>query len=93
MKQEAKKVIVSPQMIEDAYNCLKLMGIPVFKAEAEAEAECSNMLKLNLVDAVASEDLTCLAFGCNSLIKGVRQRQEKIVHIDREKVLSGLKMS
>lgn len=58
-------------MIEDTYNCLKLMGIPVYKAVAEAEAECSNMLKLNVVDVVASDDLTCLAFGCNSLIKGV----------------------
>lgn len=59
-------------MIEDAYTCLKLMGIPVYKAVAEAEAECSNMLKQKIVDAVASEDLTCLAFGCISLLKGVR---------------------
>lgn len=33
-------------MTEDAIKVLELMGIPVFKAISEAEAECVNLLKL-----------------------------------------------
>lgn len=40
------------------------MGIPVFKAVSEAEAECVNLLKKGIVDAVGSDDMDCLTFGC-----------------------------
>jgi 5'-3' exonuclease len=48
------------------------MGIPVFKAVSEAEAECVNMLKKGLVHSVGSDDMDCLNFGCETLIKGIR---------------------
>ena len=32
-------------MTEDAIKVLELMGMPVFKAKAEAEAQCVQMLK------------------------------------------------
>lgn len=47
------------------------MGIPVFKAVSEAEAECVNMLKNKIVDGVGSDDMDCLTFGCDILIKGI----------------------
>lgn len=50
---------------------LKLMGIPVYKAVSEAEAECVNMLKKGIVDCVGSDDMDCLTFGCKTLVKGI----------------------
>lgn len=48
------------------------MGIPVYKAISEAEAECVNLLKKGIVNAVGSDDMDCLTFGCSTLIKGIR---------------------
>lgn len=59
-------------MTEDAIRVLELMGIPVYKAASEAEAECVNLLKKGLVSAVGSDDMDCLTFGCDTLIKGIR---------------------
>ncbi len=50
---------------------LKLMGVPVFEAVSEAEAECVNMLKNNIVDLVGSDDMDCLTFGCEYFVKGI----------------------
>lgn len=58
-------------MTEDAMEVLKLMGIPVYKAVSEAEAECVNMLKKGIVDCVGSDDMDCLTFGCKTLVKGI----------------------
>lgn len=58
-------------MTEDAIRIIELMGIPVFKAKSEAEAECVNLLKKGIVDAVGSDDMDCLTFGCSTLLKGI----------------------
>lgn len=65
------------------------MGIPAFKAKAEAEAECVNMLKKGIVDCVGSDDMDCLTFGCSTLIKGIRTKKDPVFEIVLEKVLKG----
>lgn len=80
-------------MTEDAIELLKIMGIPVYKAVSEAEAECVNMLNKGLVDCVGSDDMDCLTFGCKTLIKGIRQKNEKVFEIQLDLVLKGLKMT
>lgn len=69
-------------MTEDAIEVLRLMGIPVYKAVSEAEAECVNMLKKGIVDCVGSDDMDCLTFGCKILVKGIRQKTEKVFEIN-----------
>lgn len=76
-------------MTDDAINLLNYMGIPAFKAKAEAEAECVNMLKKGIVDCVGSDDMDCLTFGCSTLIKGIRTKKDPIFEISLEKVLKG----
>ena len=68
-------------MTEDAIKILELMGVPVFKAKAEAEAQCVEMLKQKVVDAVGSDDMDCLTFGCETLIKGIRTKNDPIIEI------------
>lgn len=90
IKYAVRQVKVTPKMTKDAIHLLKLMGIPVFKAKAEAEAQCVEMLKKGFVAGVASDDMDCLTFGCETLIKGVRTKNDPIVEIVLEKVLEGM---
>ena len=90
LKYAVRQVKVTPKMTEDAIHLLKLMGIPVFKAKGEAEAQCVEMLKQGLITGVASDDMDCLTFGCKILIKGVRTKNDPIIEIVLEKVLEGM---
>ncbi|EPS40615.1 hypothetical protein H072_5504 [Dactylellina haptotyla CBS 200.50] len=42
-------------------------GFPIHNAPGEAEAECAYLQKQGIVDAVLSEDVDTLMFGCNCL--------------------------
>lgn len=51
---------------------LRNLGIPFFEALGEAEAECCQLQKLGIVDAVWSQDSDCLMFGCTLRIRDHR---------------------
>lgn len=90
LKQQKRQVKMSSQVAEDAMKMLRLMGFPVLKAKAEAEAQCVALLAQKVVDAVASEDMDCLTFGCSMLLRGFKSSDRQIVEIDLQKVLAGL---
>jgi holliday junction resolvase YEN1 len=48
---------------------LKLFGFPFHTAPGEAEAECALLQKEGLVDAVLSEDVDTLMFGCSLTLR------------------------
>jgi 5'-3' exonuclease len=48
-KYSKRTVRVSRQQNEDCRKLLRLMGVPVVEAPAEAEAECANLCKLGKV--------------------------------------------
>ena len=50
-------------------NMLKLFGVPYIVAPGEAEAECALLQKEGVVDAVLSEDVDTLMFGCTKLLR------------------------
>ena len=50
-------------------NMLKLFGVPYITAPGEAEAECALLQKEGVVDAVLSEDVDTLMFGCTRLLR------------------------
>jgi flap endonuclease-1 len=93
LKYAVRHVKVTPKMTEDAIKLLTLMGIPVLKAKSEAEAQCVQMLKAKIIDAVASDDMDCLTFGCKTLIKGVKTKKDPIIEINLEKVLEEMKLN
>lgn len=80
-------------MKEDAMNMLKLMGFPVIEAKAEAEAQCVQLLKEKIVAAVASDDMDCLTFGADVLVKNIRTKKDPIVEINLQDVLKELGMT
>lgn len=47
-----------------AKQMLKLFGFPYYSAPGEAEAECALLQKEGIIDAVLSEDVDTLMFGC-----------------------------
>lgn len=69
---------------------LNYMGIPAFKALGEAEAECVQMLKNKIVDCVGSDDMDCLTFGCQVLVKGIRTKKDPVIEVNLDKLLKGL---
>ena len=69
------------------------MGIPAFKAKAEAEAECVNMMKKGIATCVGSDDMDCLTFGCQILIKGIRTKKDPVYEICLDKVLKEFKFT
>ena len=77
-------------MTEDAMKVLDLMGIPNFKGKCEAEAQCVKLLKDKKVQAVISDDMDCLTFGCSTLIKNFKSKNDPIIEILLDDVLKGL---
>lgn len=93
LKEHKKQVKMSSSVIDDAMKMLSLMGFPVVKASAEAEAQCVEMLNKGLVDAVASEDMDCLTFGCTFLLRGLKSKDRQVAEVDLKKVLAGLELT
>jgi Holliday junction resolvase YEN1 len=48
---------------------LKLFGFPFYQAPGEAEAECALLQREAIVDAVLSEDVDTLMFGCGQTLR------------------------
>jgi Holliday junction resolvase YEN1 len=53
------------------------LGIPWHKAPGEAEAECAELQKLGVADAVWTDDGDALMFGCTTLIRFFRKPNGK----------------
>ena len=107
---EAKKfgsraLKLTPEMISDAKELLKYLGIPYVDAPSEGEAQASVMASKGQLFGVASQDFDCLLFGANNLFRyvgvtGKRKVAGKNFYVDvkpqrvvLENVLSELKIS
>jgi len=75
---------VTGEMSEDAKRMLILLGVPVFTAPCEAEAQCAVFVKLGKAFAVASEDMDSLTFGAHYLLRGFNSKKEPISEISYE---------
>lgn len=63
LKQKIRTTSISSTMKEDAKKMLALMGMPVYEAPCEAEAQCAALCKAGKVYATATEDMDALTFG------------------------------
>lgn len=54
---------------QDTKDLLSLFGFPIHQAPGEAEAECALLQRNGIVDAVLSEDVDTLMFGCDMHIR------------------------
>ena len=60
---------LTPEMIADAKELLRLMGVPVVQAPSEAEAQAAHMARRGSVWAAASKDYDALLAGTPRLVR------------------------
>lgn len=93
-KQMAGRTVrVTPEMTADAKKLVKLMGAAVVEAPCEAEAQCAEIVKLDLAFGTATEDMDALTFGTNFLLRGFNSKKEPICQIELAQVLDGFEMN
>ena len=90
---EQQIVHVTPQQISDCQQLLRLAGIPVVIAEHEAEATCATLNRMGCVDAVVSEDMDSLCFGCPVLLRDCRPFKRTLTEIRLLDLLKELKLT
>lgn len=78
-------------LTKDCLQLLKLLGVPVIQAPADAEALCAWLVRVGTVDAVASEDMDTLPFGASTLIRQLNaKRHSEVVEYSLSKLLEKL---
>jgi flap endonuclease-1 len=98
-KFSSRLVKVTRQHNEDCKELLRLMGIPVFEAPCEAEAQCAELARKGKVYATATEDMDALTFRTPKLVRKLTFSQMKgkekqmIMEIDFEAMLAGLEIT
>uniref|UniRef100_F1L6T7 Flap endonuclease 1 n=1 Tax=Ascaris suum TaxID=6253 RepID=F1L6T7_ASCSU len=94
-KFERRLVKVTKDQNEEAKKLLRLMGVPVFDAPCEAEAQCAELVRAGKVFAAATEDMDALAFGSKRLLRQLTASEAKklpVKEINLEQVLKDFEM-
>ena len=60
---------LTPEMVDEAKQLLKSMGVPVVQAPSEGEAQAAYMVKKGDAYAIASSDVDSLLFGADRVVK------------------------
>ena len=78
-KRQAKAIgSVTQEMIRETQELLQLFGIPFIISPTEAEAQCSELSKLNHVDGIATEDSDVFLFGGDFIYKNLFNQQKAL---------------
>ena len=81
-----QSVSISQKEMLQAYEIVKLLGIPAFLAPEEADSQCAYLSINNLVDHVASEDMDLLTFGTTNILRNFTKKN--MFKIDLEDILT-----
>lgn len=92
-KMSKRSVTITPENIADTKKLLDLIGVPWIQAPCEAEAQCAKLVKSGKVYATATEDMDCLTFGSNIMLKNLTDPKKNTIEINLERVLVELKMT
>ena len=74
---EKSSIRIKKEHIDDLKLLFNFMGVSYFHPEGEAEAFASELCRIGYVDAVVSEDMDTLAYGCPVLIRSCIDRSIK----------------
>ncbi|MEM5828175.1 MAG: flap endonuclease-1 [Candidatus Aenigmatarchaeota archaeon] len=79
--------ILTKEMVEEAKELLKYMGLPVVQAKSEGEAQAAYLAAKGLVYASASQDYDSLLFGSSRLVRnlsisGKRKLPKKEIYVE-----------
>ena len=98
-KQNLEKgtIRITKEYIDDLKHLFNLMGVSYIHADGEAEAYASELCRIGYVDAVVTEDMDTLAYGCPVLIRNCIdksiKRPEVITMFNFSKIIEDFKMT
>eukprot|EP00210_Caulerpa_lentillifera_P008165 g7798.t1 len=95
-KFSKRAVRINSKQNDECKRLLRLMGVPVIEAPSEAEAQCAEMCRSNLVYAVATEDMDALTFGAPRLVRNlmaVQSKQKDVMEFNYEEMLQELNLT
>ena len=79
-----KSIVMKDYYIKDWIQILQLLGLPVIKAEGEADPLCAYMLKNNTnIYGIISDDSDMLVFGSPILMRKSINQQFTIIELDK----------
>ncbi|KXN67032.1 hypothetical protein CONCODRAFT_19882 [Conidiobolus coronatus NRRL 28638] len=77
-QQAAKTQEITPQMVEEIYRLLNIMGIPFLLAPSEAEAQCTELQNLGLCQGVITDDSDSFLFGNCTVYRNLFSSQARV---------------
>jgi len=99
-KQSLEKgsVRIKKEYIDDLKYLFDMMGVSYIHADGEAEAYASELCRLGVVDAVVTEDMDTLAYGCPIMIRGcidksIKRSATTITTFDFQKMLEDFQLT
>ena len=94
---EKGTIRIKKEYIDDLKHMFGLMGVSYIHAPGEAEAYASELCRLGFVDAVMTEDMDTLSYGCPQLLRTCIDKSIKrpdiVTVFHFEKILEGFKMN
>ena len=98
-KQNLEKgtIRIKKEYIDDLKRLFDSMGVSYIHPDGEAEAYASELCKIGFVDAVMTEDMDTLSYGCPQLVRGCIdksiKRPEVITTFNFQKILEDFQMT
>ena len=93
---EKGTIRMTKEYIDDLKQLFTLMGVSYIHPDGEAEAYAAELCRIGYVDAVITEDMDTLAYGCPTLIRNCIDKKLKrpdiITVFSMDKILSDFKM-
>ncbi|KAF0277616.1 hypothetical protein FOG50_01534 [Hanseniaspora uvarum] len=84
---------VTPQMVEEVQELLQHFGIPYLTAPMEAEAQCAELMRLNIVDGIVTDDSDVFLFGGSKIYRKMFQEKQFVEFYDLHAILGTLGLS
>jgi len=86
VKEKRDSDEVTPDMVTDIQDLLSQFGIPFITAPMEAEAQCAELLRLDLVDGVITDDSDVFLFGGTKIYRNMFHDRKYVEFYDSERI-------
>ena len=94
---EKGTIRIKKEYIDDLKNLFSLMGVSYIHPDGEAEAYASELCRQGFVDAVMTEDMDTLSYGCPLLLRSCIdksiKRPEVVTKFNFKKIIEDLKLN
>ena len=87
-----QNVRITKKDIETSKEMFRLLNVPYFEAELEAETLCAILAKRGIVYAALSEDTDLLAYGCTVFLHNINTSKDTCMVIKHADILEALEL-